>query len=124
MVVLNKLKSNDFKCLRENGRTFKTPNFLFVYKLSEESLERENLLNFGFTITRKVGNAVLRNRLRRLLRESLRTYVTTEIAEKTRENKIKLDLNIVVLQKQPNKTLVCSNVHKQIQHFFDSRVFG
>jgi ribonuclease P protein component len=119
-MVLNKLKSNDFKCLRENGKTFKTPNFLFVYRIKEES-ETKNTLNVGFTITKKVGNACLRNKIRRRLRESVRTL--PNLLELHPLSFDDLNLNIVVLQKKP-ETLVYSNVHEQIQHFFKNRVLS
>ncbi len=122
---MNKLKSNDFKYLREHGKTFKTQNFLFVYKFSESdpgAESTEETLKFGFTITRKVGNAVLRNRLRRLLRESLRIYQSDE--KNLFSNKVVLSLNIIALQKPPIKPLVYLDVYKQVQHFFTNRVFS
>lgn len=122
-MILNKLKSNDFKSLRENGKTFKTSNLLFVYKLSEEEAEAEKVLNFGFTITKKVGNAVLRNRIRRLLREALRLHALKELKfSSLQDTRFKLYLNIVVLQKK-SESLVYSEVHEQIQHFLNTRVY-
>ena len=119
-MVLNKLKSNDFKYLRENGKTFKTPNFLFVYRIKEKS-EAKNTLNIGFTITKKVGKACLRNKIRRRLRESVRAL--SNMLESSPMSFDDLNLNIVVLQKKP-ETLVYSNVHEQIQHFFKNRVLN
>ncbi|MGH1467833.1 MAG: ribonuclease P protein component [Bdellovibrionales bacterium] len=120
---MNKLKSNDFKSLRENGKTFKTRNFLFVYKISKEA-EAEKVLNFGFTITKKVGKAVLRNRLRRLLREAVRLCALEDSKETAqKDTKFKLSLNIVVLQKNP-ENLVYSEVHEQIQYFLNTRVYS
>ncbi len=122
-MILNKLKSNDFKSLRENGKTFKTSNFLFVYNISERS-EAEEVLNYGFTITKKVGKAVLRNRLRRLLREAVRLCALEELSSPSqKDTKFELNLNIVVLQKKP-ESLMYNDVHEQIQHFLNTRVYS
>jgi ribonuclease P protein component len=40
--------------------------------LSEQVSDEPGVSHFGFTVTRKVGNAVERNRMRRRLREALR----------------------------------------------------
>ncbi len=120
-MFLNKLKTKDFKSLRKDGKTFKTSDFLFVYSIKENT-ECENSLNAGFTITKKVGKAFLRNRIRRLLREALQFYVTKEKLSFFEKNltKVKVYLNVIVLKKHSEK-FVYSNVYKQIQDFFNNR---
>ncbi len=123
-MLLNRLESKDFKSLRKNGRTFKTSNFLFVY-LIKENIECENSLNVGFTITKRVGKAFLRNRTRRLLKEVLRLYTAKESVSffKQSSTKFKVYLNIIVLKKYSEK-LVYSNVNEQIQDFFNNRLYS
>lgn len=122
-MVFNKLKSNDFKSLREQGKTFKTPNFLFVYELSptSDSLNQENTVSIGFTITRKIGKAFLRNKLRRLMRESIREHFRSN-DQGLREGNLNLKLNIVVLNNKKPENLAYSNVQEQINHFFKTKV--
>ncbi len=61
------LSSREFKAVYAKGRKFSTPYFsAFVIKTDTG---RQRL---GLTTTRKIGNAVLRNRCRRRLRDAFR----------------------------------------------------
>lgn len=57
----------DFTELQRGGRSRAHP--LLIIRWRRNDLERTR---FGFSTSRKVGNAVIRNRLRRRLREALR----------------------------------------------------
>jgi ribonuclease P protein component len=55
--------------LRANaGKRAGAPGFLVLHRQPEE----EAPLRFGFTVTKKIGNAPERNRIRRRLREAVR----------------------------------------------------
>ncbi len=61
------LSSREFKAVYAKGRKFSTPYFsAFVIKTDSEHQR------MGLTTTRKIGNAVLRNRCRRRLRDAFR----------------------------------------------------
>lgn len=68
---MNKLQtlrnSQQFRKVYEQGQNFHTPLFSAFF-LKVETEERR----VGFTVTRKIGNAVIRNRCKRRLREALR----------------------------------------------------
>ena len=68
--------SQQFRRVYDQGQRFHTPHFS-VFILRTENSERR----IGFTITRKIGNAVLRNRCKRRLREILRGYLLETAAE-------------------------------------------
>jgi ribonuclease P protein component len=57
----------DFTALQSGGRSRAHP--LLILRWRGNDVER---LRFGFSTGRKVGNAVVRNRIRRRLREALR----------------------------------------------------
>lgn len=117
-MLLSKLKSNDFKDLRENGLKYKTDDFLFVFKKRKTESEQPHL-SYGFTVTRKIGNAVVRNRFKRLLREALRSLI--EPGKLSAPLKESLDFNIVVLN-NTSKSLSYSHVFKQVQKFFYTKL--
>ena len=59
--------SADFQRLRAEGKTWRHP--FFTLSAAPNTLPTSR---FGFIISRRVGNAVVRNRVRRLLREAVR----------------------------------------------------
>lgn len=58
----------DFLAAQRSGRKLHTRHFLVVIAPAPSAIGR-----LGITITKKVGNAVTRNRLKRLVREFVRT---------------------------------------------------
>jgi ribonuclease P protein component len=61
------LKRSDFQRLSKSGKRIQ--NRYFIVYISRNDLQRCRL---GLTVTRKVGNAVARNRIKRLAREYFR----------------------------------------------------
>ena len=67
MGVVRLRRPQDFRRVWSNGRSWAHPLFV-LYRLPNELAE----FRIGITASRKVGNAVARNRSRRLLREAVR----------------------------------------------------
>ncbi len=70
MKKLERIKvRKDYLAIAATGRRWVTPAFVLQTKDSDDK-ERE--AHVGFTVTKKVGNAVVRNRVRRRLKEAAR----------------------------------------------------
>ena len=66
MKKINIVKENrDFNRIIKNNRPFKYKDFIIYIEKKEQSVYR-----FGFSVGKKVGNAVTRNRIKRQLKES------------------------------------------------------
>ncbi len=63
------LNSQDFNYLRKGALILNTPYLRFYYK---ESRLEESSARLGLSVSRKVGNAVQRNIVKRILRECFR----------------------------------------------------
>lgn len=63
------LNSQDFGYLRSGSKQFACPSFKVYFKKSQFNLEHSRL---GISVTKKVGNAVRRNRTKRIIREYFR----------------------------------------------------
>lgn len=66
--MLNSIKKNrDFVEVYQNGKSYAN-KYLIMYVLENNSDENR----FGITVSKKVGNSVVRHRVTRLIRESIR----------------------------------------------------
>jgi ribonuclease P protein component len=61
-------KRSDFRRIQETGRRIVSPGFIFLVQRSVTA----NGPRIGITASRRVGNAVQRNRAKRLVREAFR----------------------------------------------------
>lgn len=69
------LNSTDFQYMREESKCFKTPFIRAFYKDSRVASSKTRV---GFAISKKVGNAVRRNRIKRILKEIFRLSAVKE----------------------------------------------
>ena len=61
--------SREFLRLQRGGARYQSGHFVFYYGLDRSGDERSRL---GITVSRRIGNAVVRNRLKRRVRECYR----------------------------------------------------
>ncbi len=60
-------KSNEFNSVYKQGKSYVTKHIVMYWKKNEEPYNR-----IGCTVSKKVGNAVTRNRVKRLMKETYR----------------------------------------------------
>lgn len=64
-------KKGDFQKIFEHGKSFAGPYFVLYLKKKEE----QRPSRIGFAVSKKMGTAVLRNKLKRKLREAIRPLI-------------------------------------------------
>jgi len=65
-------KRRDFLSAFAKGKKFVTGTFILQMLLRDEAHPAASAARFGFTVTKKMGNAVARNRIKRRLRAAVR----------------------------------------------------
>lgn len=65
-------KRREFLQIQNAGRRVATRHFLVVYVAASDGPAR-----LGITVTKKIGNAVVRNRIKRAVRETFRSCAAT-----------------------------------------------
>ncbi len=63
-------RSSDLERVRQEGDTWRHPLIVYLACKNEQDTSR-----FAFVASRRVGNAVQRNRVRRLMREAIRQHL-------------------------------------------------
>jgi ribonuclease P protein component len=69
--------SADFQRLSRHGKRWTFPSFI-MQALKRDDVSGTSSFRLGLTVSRKIGNAVKRNRAKRRLREMVRLYPTPE----------------------------------------------
>lgn len=85
-------KRSEFDYLYNFGNSTKNSRWIQI-KWSKNEL---NIIRIGMTVSGKVGGSVLRNKLKRWLREYFRLVVKTESWQKS------VDINVLLRPKEPN----------------------
>lgn len=94
-------KNTDFRKVYKNGTSYAN-RFLVMYVLSNDT----NRNRLGISVSKKVGNSVIRHRLTRLIRESYRLH----------EVYFKNGLDLVVIARVNAKDASYHEVEKSLLH--------
>ena len=96
------LKSNsDFRCVYKNGKSYAN-KYLVMYVLENDN--RKNRI--GISVSKKVGNSVVRHRITRLIRESYRLH----------ENIFNSGLDIVVIARNSASSVSYNEIESALLH--------
>ncbi len=83
-IVISPLrKRREFVAMRD-GTRMHSSSFVLQVRQRNDGLVAEDNVRIGYTITKKIGNAVVRNRIRRRLREAIRLALP-DIARKSHD---------------------------------------
>lgn len=83
-------KNSHFQRVYKNGRS-KASKYLVVYWLDNKNIYSVN--RYGITISKKIGNAVVRNKIKRRIKEILRKWDDNDY--------IKSGFDIVIITRKP-----------------------
>lgn len=99
----HRLKSNnDFQDVFKNGKSFANRQLVLYY------LPKPDQLSFkvGLSVSKKIGNAVVRNRIKRYLRQAFHEM----------EAQIKDSYDFVVIARKPTKEIDYHQLKKSLTH--------
>lgn len=78
MLITTLKKRKDFKRLTTSGKSIKSKSFILQYKTLPDEISQEvESVRYGLTVTKKIGNAVIRNRVKRRLRPLIKDLFPT-----------------------------------------------
>ena len=110
--LLQTLKKNrDFKQVYTQGNSVAT-TYLVLYFLPNN----RHVNRYGFSISKKIGKAVLRNKLRRRLKEIIR--------QEEKENSIKQGYDLIFIARKPVVKLDYWKIKDEVEKLFMSSSLG
>ncbi|SFM12419.1 ribonuclease P protein component [Salibacterium qingdaonense] len=95
-------KNHEFSRIFEKGRS--SANRQFVIYVMDNS--RNDYYRTGLTVSRKMGNAVTRNRIKRLLREVLRDI----------DSQIEVGRDYIIIARKPVADMDYAQIKKSLKH--------
>ncbi len=104
MAVINKVKKNyEFKKMYKEGRYY-AEEYLVMY-IMKSKLDYNKV---GFSVSKKIGNSVKRNRVKRLLRENYRLF----------HHKLKIGYTIIFTGRQKSSEASFWDIQKNMVSTF------
>lgn len=94
-------KNSDFQFIYKKGKSVANRQFV-VYTKSNKN---EDHFRLGISVSKKLGNAVVRNRIKRAIRENFKVH---------KEDILPLD--IIVIARQPAKDMGTLQIQASLEH--------
>lgn len=98
-------KKSDFQKLFKLGRSYAGPYFVIYFKENEV----KGQTRIGFAVSKKIGTAVMRNKIKRRLREAVRPLIP----------QIKENYHIIIVARSRIRTAAFSELQKQLFNIFN-----
>lgn len=95
-------KDNDFQEVFKKGKSIANRQFV-IYVLKQED---QPYARVGLSVSKKLGNAVMRNRIKRCIREAIRHY----------ENRFLIGIDCVIIARKPTSELNYWEIAKSLKH--------
>lgn len=99
-------KRKDYLRIYQEGKRVNSKNFITILSRNQTGIQR-----LGITVTKKVGNSVKRNRIKRLLREFFRLN----------KDKLPGSNDIVIIVKNEIPPLKYPDVYEELENLFIER---
>ena len=94
-------RKSDFQAIYKNGKSVANRQFV-VYTYKNRDLKHFRL---GISVSKKLGNAVTRNRIKRAIRENFKVHKQNIIAK-----------DIIVIARQPAKDMNTLEIQSSLEH--------
>ncbi|WP_050180218.1 ribonuclease P protein component [Domibacillus robiginosus] len=95
-------KNNDFQTVFSKGKSFANRQFVVYMYKKEQNVP----FRIGLSVSKKLGNAVVRNRIKRCIRQSF-----TELKED-----IKPGWDFIIIARKPAVDMSCAQVKESLVH--------
>ncbi|WP_042147653.1 ribonuclease P protein component [Paucisalibacillus sp. EB02] len=98
-----RVKDNkEFQVIFKKGKSFANRQLVIYYRKKEDQIH----FRVGLSVGKKIGNAVVRNRIKRYLRQAFHEL----------EKEIKPSYDFVIIARQPTKDMEFFEVKKSLTH--------
>ncbi|MFV9510300.1 ribonuclease P protein component [Tepidibacillus sp. LV47] len=99
-------KREDFKKVYQYGHSIANRS-LVLYELDNNETECHR---FGISVSKKLGKAVVRNRVKRLIKEAIRSIIS--------KNEIKKHKDFIIIARKPIIEMEYEQIEKSVEHLF------
>lgn len=96
-------KNNDFRIVYRRGKSVSN-RYLVLYKLPNKAVKNR----LGISVSKKVGNSVVRSRITRLIRESYRGH----------EDKVSIGWDLIVIARNPANGATFHEISEAMENVF------
>ena len=113
MTLITIKKRSEFIRSNKFSKKIYTPNFI-IQKF--ESKENNNIPHFGFTITKKIGSAIVRNKIKRRLKSIIRELL------KYKDKYFDLGFNYILICKKEIVKVSYDDLENELMDKFKSNI--